>query len=304
MKKLSITLILTLALALSGCSMLSEDTAPAQEDRLVGIYITPEYIDTFDFDAYLEDNAAELVGSGGGEISSEDAAKYSQRIYATDNGGREGHIKFPMWGIPFISARYEDEGESYIGNESSDYMEHGGLHVYSSDEGERYEMSGTVYADARGHVQAYCNPVYQQTDGSIYLVPGQGMSSDGAGTMTFTLSADSDAYGDVPAWGMSIELDITPKYPTERVAVLLYGADGSLMSRTEYAPGEVPETIAAGDAAFAVVEDYARDASGETAVERQFLSPGESFTTRTLADGESFYALYTTVLEGSSSVQD
>lgn len=296
MKKLSILLILALALALSGCSMLREEAAPAQEDRLVGIYITPEYIDTFDFESYVEDNASSLI-NGGGEISSEDTEKYSQRIYATDNGGREGHIEFPVWGIPLISARYEEEGESYISNESSDYMEHGGLHVYSSDDGERYEISGTVYADARGHVQAYCNPVYQQADGSIYLLPGQGLSSNGIGTMTFTLSEDSDAYGDVPAWGMSIELDIASKYPTERLAVLLYGADGSLISRTEYAPGEVPETIAAGDAAFAVVEDYTRDGSGEAAVERQFLSTGESFTTRTLAEGESFYSLRTTTLE-------
>lgn len=295
MKKLSIALILALALALSGCSMLREDGDPAQDDRLVGIYITPDYVDTFDFSSYAEDNASSLID--GGEISSEDAAKYSQRVYATDNGGRDGHIEFPMWGIPLISARYEEDGESYIGNESSDYMEHGGLHVYSSDDGERYEISGTVYADARSQVRAYCNPVYQQADGAVYLIPGQGMVSDGVGTMSFTLSADSDAYGDAPAWGMSIELDITPEYPTERVAVLLYGADGSLMSRTEYAPGEVPETIAAGGAAFAVVEDYTSDDSGEAAVERQFLTPGESFTTRTLADGENFYALFTTTLE-------
>ena len=165
-------------------------------------------------------------------------------------------------------------------------------------------ISGTIYADARGHIQVYCNPVYQQADGSIYLVTGQSMSSNGMGTMTFTLSEDSDAYGDVPAWGMSIELDITATYPTERVAVLLYGADGSLMSRTEYAPGEVPETIAAGDAAFAVVEDYTMDDSGEAVVERQFLTPGESFTTRTLAEGESFYAIQSTILTGPDSAQD
>ena len=35
MKKLSIALILALALALPGCSMLREDASPAQEDRLV-----------------------------------------------------------------------------------------------------------------------------------------------------------------------------------------------------------------------------------------------------------------------------
>ena len=79
MKKLSIALILALALVLSGCSMLREDGAPAQEDRLVCIYITPEYVDTFDFSSYAEDNASSLIN--GGEISSEDAAEYSQRVY-------------------------------------------------------------------------------------------------------------------------------------------------------------------------------------------------------------------------------
>lgn len=183
-------------------------------------------------------------------------------------------------------------------------MEHGGLDLSVTDEGERCELSGTVYIDARSRVTVFCNPVYQQEDGSIYLVTGQGMVFNGTGATGYTLWEESDAYGDVPAWGMSIELDITPKYPTERVAVLLYGADGSLISSTEYEPGEMPDTIAAGDAAFAIVEAYTRDSSGETAVERQLLSPGESFTTRTLAEGESFYALHTTILEGSSSVQD
>ena len=114
MKKLSIVLILTLALALSGCSMLSEDTAPAQDDRLVGIYITTEYIDTFDFEAYFAANAAELVESGGGEISSEDAAKYTERIYAEVTDGK---ASFPIDGIPFIAAHFEDGGESYVGSD-------------------------------------------------------------------------------------------------------------------------------------------------------------------------------------------
>ena len=70
MKKLSIALILALALALPGCSMLREDASPAQEDRLVGIYITPEYVDTFDLEAYFEDNASSLI-NGGGEIGEE-----------------------------------------------------------------------------------------------------------------------------------------------------------------------------------------------------------------------------------------
>ena len=65
-----LALALVFALVLSGCSMLREDGAPAQEDRLVGIYITPEYVDTFDLEAYFEDNASSLI-NGGGEIGEE-----------------------------------------------------------------------------------------------------------------------------------------------------------------------------------------------------------------------------------------
>lgn len=100
MKKLSILLSLCLALALGGCSMLREDAAPAEEDRLVGIYVTPEYIDTFGFEAYSEDNASQLLSGGGDEISAEDAEEYSQRIYATNNGGREGELEFPSGACP------------------------------------------------------------------------------------------------------------------------------------------------------------------------------------------------------------
>ena len=119
MKKLSILLSLCLALALGGCSMLREEAAPAEEDRLVGIYVTPEYIDTFDLEAYFEDNASQLLSGGGGEISAEDAEEYSQRIYATNNGGREGELEFPIWGVPLVCARYGEGEESYVGGRTS-----------------------------------------------------------------------------------------------------------------------------------------------------------------------------------------
>ena len=50
-------------------------------------------------------------------------------------------------------------------------------------------------------------------------------------------------------------------------------------------------------------QTYMND-SGEAVVERQFLTPGESFTTRTLAEGESFYALQSTILTSPDSAQD
>ena len=291
MKKLSILLSLCLALALGGCSMLREEAAPAEEDRLVGIYVTPEYIDTFDFEAYFEDNASQLLSGGGGEISAEDAEEYSQRIYATNNGGREGELEFPIWGVPLVCARYGEGEESYVAGTSSPCLEGGSFNMKYADELESCTLSGTIYCPAGENVQAYCNHVYQQADGRLYLTSGQGMSSDGAGTMSFTLSNETAGPEGERGWAVDITLDITPKCPTERVCVLLYGEDGELLGREEFAPEAAPEKIPAGDAAYAVVEDHTRDDSGEKAVERLFIQPGESFLVRTLPEGSAFYEL-------------
>ena len=290
MKKLSILLSLCLALALGGCSMLREEASPG-EDRLVGIYVTPEYIDTFDFEAYFEDNASQLLSGGGDEISAEDAEEYSQRIYATNNGGREGELEFPIWGVPLVCARYGEGEESYVAGTSSPCLEGGSFNMKYADELESCTLSGTIYCPAGENVQAYCNPVYQQADGRLYLTSGQGMSSDGAGTMSFTLSNETAGPEGERGWAVDITLDITPKYPTERVCVLLYGEDGELLGREEFAPEAAPEKIPAGDAAYAVVEDHTRDDSGEKAVERLFIQPGESFLVRTLPEGSAFYEL-------------
>ena len=89
--------------------------------------------------------------------------------------------------------------------------------------------------------------------------------------MSFTLSNETAGPEGERGWAVDITLDITPKYPTERVCVLLYGEDGELLGREEFAPEAAPEKIPAGDAAYAVVEDHTRDDSGEKAVERLFI---------------------------------
>ena len=121
MKKLAIALILALALTLPGCSLLREDGEPSDADRLVGVYITDSCIDTFDFEAYVNDNAASLL-NGDGEVSREDAAKYSRRIYAEVTDGK---TSFPIEGVPMIAARYEKDGESYTGSDSGDNQKNG-----------------------------------------------------------------------------------------------------------------------------------------------------------------------------------
>ena len=296
MKKLAIALILALALALPGCSLLREDGEPSEADRLVGIYITDSYIDTFDFEAYVNDNAASLL-DGDGEVSREDAAKYSRRIYAEVTDGK---TSFPIEGVPMIAARYERDGESYTASDCGDKLADVHLSINNSDDMETVTLTGEIFTDSgNGRVTAYCNPVYQQADGRIYLVPGEGMTADSGGSMAFTLSDSREsAVEGEPGYGMDITLTATGRYPSEKLAVLLYSADGELMGRTEYAPEDMPEEIAADGAAWAVFEDYTRDFLGEPQVIRRLIAAGsdEGFLSLHMEPGEVLYTPRTTCL--------
>lgn len=295
MKKLAIALILAIALMLPGCSLLREEGEPADADRLVGVYITENYIDSFDFEAYVQDNASSL--SGGGEISREDAAKYTRRIYAEITDGK---TSFPIEGIAFIAARYEKDGESCTGSDYGDKLADVHLSINVSDDMETTVLTGKLFADSgAGHMSAYCNPVYQQADGRVYLVPGEGVSAN-MGSMTHSLSESCEsAKKGERGYGMDITLEVEGRRPSEKLAVLLYSADGALLSRTEYAPEEMPEEIAAEGAAWAVFEDYTADYSGEPQVIRQLIAAGsdEGFLSLHLEPGESFYTPRTTYLK-------
>ena len=295
MKKLAIALILVLALMLPGCSLLREDGEPADADRLVGVYITENYIDSFDFEAYVQDNASSLSG-GSGEISREDAAKYTRRIYAEITDGK---TSFPIEGIAFIAARYEKDGESCTGSDYGDKLADVHLSINVSDDMETTVLTGKLFADSgAGHMSAYCNPVYQQADGRVYLVPGEGVSAN-MGSMTHSLSESCEsAKKGERGYGMDITLEVEGRRPSEKLAVLLYSAEGALLSRTEYAPEEMPEEISAEGAAWAVFEDYTADYSGEPQVIRQLIAAGsdEGFLSLHLEPGESFYTPRTTYL--------
>lgn len=296
MKKLAIALIFALALMLPGCSLLREEGEPADADRLVGVYITENYIDSFDFEAYVQDNASSLSG-GSGEISREDAAKYTRRIYAEITDGK---TSFPIEGIAFIAARYEKDGESCTGSDYGDKLADVHLSINVSDDMETTVLTGKLFADSgAGHMSAYCNPVYQQADGRVYLVPGEGMSAN-MGSMTHSLSESCEsAKKGERGYGMDITLEVEGRRPSEKLAVLLYSAEGALLSRTEYAPEEMPEEISAEGAAWAVFEDYTADYSGEPQVIRQLIAAGsdEGFLSLHLEPGESFYTPRTTYLK-------
>lgn len=84
MKHKSMTAICCIVIlcALTGSQLAQENAGTnIYEDRLVGVLVTTEYLDLFDFENYLGDN---IKGFSGGEIVVDgDTQKYQGRLYAT-----------------------------------------------------------------------------------------------------------------------------------------------------------------------------------------------------------------------------
>ena len=109
---ISLLAILTaIAALLCGCSLARSDmdASAASRDRLIGVYITTEYIDLFDLEGYIGANASALSG---GSIGEADAEQYNGRLYAELVDER---YVFPgVDGFAFFMATTEHEyGTSY-----------------------------------------------------------------------------------------------------------------------------------------------------------------------------------------------
>lgn len=289
-------LCLLLATMLTGCQLARPETV-AEVDRLIGVYVTLEPLDLFDFEAYFNDHAKELL-AGGGEIGPEDAAAYGGRLYAVREEGGHGW-RFPgVAGYAMFLYTYEDA----YGSVTASCCD---LSDATFSIGPESSAEGTLYIESNRFFCAYCNPVYQSADGSVYLTAGEGLSFSGdgiLGTMTQTIAHESTTVAEageetVERVSVSATVHITPLDPPDCVAVQQMRADGSVLRRDVYAVDAVPETIApAAETAYLIVEMLpdGKNHTGEAV--RTILEPGDaSFTTYRAGDDGVCLGLATVV---------
>ena len=288
--------LLALAL-LPGCRLAREGEntlvdAPTG-DILCGVLVTDEYLDLIDMEAFLRDHPEAMAG---GLVSQEDAAAYGGRIYAqvteetlTSSGGEtisHKNYTFPIEGARMLCVLRETDAD---GVPTTLVINQGDLADVDTDavykDGESiYRMEGTVYYPAGARMELCCNPVYQDTEGRLYVTSGTGSSSSdetgGPGTGTVMSQSVSGSYTVTDSDGgtetETVELIIhaaTRAIPVETF-LRAYDGDGAPLWETRFAPGEEPEelTLPAGTA-FAVAEYRGEDAAGAPLTEWEFFQP-------------------------------
>ena len=125
------------------------------------------------------------------------------------------------------------------------------MSVHQTDDGTSNEASATMYIDPRGGAQIYrVNPVYQQADGAIYALRGNGcqIDADGEGskcTMKLESTAARTENGKRVEETGRVEISFETRFPTMEVRILEMNAEGIAAMKT-FAAESLPEAFAPG----------------------------------------------------------
>lgn len=294
-KRWSILITLVFILVLSGCSLAKEDadkevlnTEEISQDRLIGVVVTDEHLDLFDFDAFLNDNLDKIAD--GQELDGSGSAKYQGRICATvDKHGSDEPYKWDFIfdgvdGHILISPTMQHEdGEPFHMTEGSDSFSDVNTHYVTTDEGQEIYLNGTIYLQsgkAQNDTVYYLNPVYQTEEGDIYLVGGNGLASNVAGEDGNEMSSKLDGNcnmtvnGVTESYKSSVEIKfITMDSPT-KVRFYHMNEKHKALSVQEFVPDEVPEEFKVEEGtAYVLMETEKVNPIGVNAIEREICEP-------------------------------
>lgn len=295
------------ALGLTGLSLAGVDgedaygvnAADARKEtgRLVGMFVTTEPLDLLDVEGYLHDHLTQTVLQDGW-LRMENTDAYQGRVYAelvhkpltnekTGETIEHWEYEFPLEGIGYFAYYYERDGESYWATSTGGVMADAKTHFISTDAGEGVEMDGTLYVSpALGEEGTFfVNPVYQLSDGRVYVLGGSGFAS-GAGygegeiwNTNLKENREETLNGRTQdAWDCSVTLRISYMYWPQSYTVYEMSAENAVLSRREYNPGHVPEELAVGaDTAYVLLESRRLSPEGETVTERSLYEPGDLY---------------------------
>lgn len=266
---ISLLAILTaIVVLLCGCSLAREDAdaSNVSHDALIGVYITAEPLDLFDFEGYVSANPSALAG---GNISTSDAMRYSGRLYAELI---DGQYVFPETdGFAFFCATTNDEHGTVHSSRTDEGICGAKFAFNTKDDEQSTELECTIYGIAgigRQH-RIYINPVYQAADGNVYLTSGHGIATSGESEgSSFSQSLKesttvTDSEGSTVIRSASISVSYVVTTLPIGYTLIEMDSESRELARREYAPGELPTEYTANDStAYIIVES--RTASDST----------------------------------------
>ncbi|MBP5660458.1 MAG: hypothetical protein J6X08_03880 [Lachnospiraceae bacterium] len=257
-------------------ALAKEPKVKSSGDRLIGVFVTKDYVDTFNMEAYINDNPDILV-SRETTVSLEDSSKYNNRIYAvkTNPDGENHDYYFEGFeGIRCFTVSLNTPRpvpDSPTGEIDEDYVTHISISDAECSSSRHYDDSNSepgtynphfceselncfIYAFPTGDGSAlgmYCNPVYQDKDGQVYMTGGQCIAAaNDESSIGMTLkSTMTEKYEETSSSGESSEETITVNAelkivsPTINYVFSQYDSEGKLINNESFTSKDMPSEI-------------------------------------------------------------
>ena len=233
-------------------------------DRLIGTLITTESLNTFDMEAYLNENIGEIVKGENQTVEIEDKQDYNNKIYArqvteedtTEDGEKITHKEYVFddingyWIFDAKIPATETE-ESYTCLCSEGGLSNIQSKVHHTDNGvEELELIADIYYSfEKWGTVFYMNPVYQEADGDIYVVEGMGHSvtgdkgsigSDSKGSQTLTDKITVNENGEETVYQSKITINYIPVYAPYKTSFVFMNEDNKAISESKFNTHQVP----------------------------------------------------------------
>lgn len=269
-----------LMLGLSGCQLARADLQKeAQPDRLIGMYITQEYVDLFDFDQYLNDHIGQLSSGKNLTVDGTESGKYENRLYAIyqeKDPGIGEYVFEGLEGICFFAPKQPGADDGVFAAQTD--AEVTDIHLNVSDQGE--ELEGTIYCPVSQYARFYCNPVYQTADGQVYLLSGISISGNLTDGAAFSQRLEEkrtvNENGEEREERFCVSVSIRGQDAYSCHVIAWMDAQDQKLEETVYAAEEVPDFVAApAEAAYLICSSYQTGSDGREKVSRQVVELSE-----------------------------
>ncbi len=267
---------------MTGCQLANSDAGEVKtKDQLIGVYITQDYVDLLDMEGYFEDHGDDFINGKDVEISD----KYSGKIYATAKVTEEGN---------FETTEYNFEGIEGIALFTSTIYPTGTTDSYKllksdpevtnrkSTYGSETILEGTLYVDAAlDSIIFYINPVYETSDGQVYLMTGNGIASTGgvggnmSATMTENISETINGVTQNKVFNIIVHID--SRNATEKLIIKQMNDSDEVVEITTLTKGRVPKNITKNPkTTYIILEDYCYNFEGVYETKRKIIEKDEA----------------------------
>ena len=296
---------------LGGCTLAQPDAGSEQtRDRLIGVLVTTEPLDMMDSE-YTEPVTVHLSASDFRKLDQGDASvldfperKYEAKLI-TEADGRQVWSFDHLGGWAILAPTMNDGEGEYIASHGSDGLCDVQTHIKSvNDDTEELELSATIWqVMGSGDTVFEMNPIYQTSEGLVYAMPGtgawlsSGVGSEGISyTQTMNEEISQTTGKQTMTYRTQVAVSFGQMYRPASIVLLQMDRNGAVLSREEYEPGKLPESITPnGDTAFFIVETVKLDETGKEIITAELVDQADASFSTFYADGSICLAQTTSV---------